>query len=56
MNAIVEEAEESPELVKTAPHLTRLGRLDEARAARKPRLRWSPRSGSATPSDNAERA
>jgi glycine dehydrogenase subunit 2 len=41
LKAIVKEAEESPELVKGAPHLTRLGRLDEARAARKPRLRWS---------------
>jgi glycine dehydrogenase subunit 2 len=36
------EAETDPELVKQAPHLTRLGRLDEARAARKPRLRWTP--------------
>jgi glycine dehydrogenase subunit 2 len=42
VKAILKEAEESPELVKGAPHLTRLGRLDEARAARKPRLRWSP--------------
>jgi glycine dehydrogenase subunit 2 len=40
--AIKREAEESPELVKAAPELTRLGRLDEARAARKPRLRWTP--------------
>jgi glycine dehydrogenase subunit 2 len=40
--AILVEARENPELLKTAPHLTRLGRLDEARAARKPRLRWSP--------------
>ncbi len=42
MAAIKREAEENPELVKGAPHLTRLGRLDEARAARKPRLRWTP--------------
>jgi glycine dehydrogenase subunit 2 len=40
--AILGEARANPELLKTAPHLTRLGRLDEARAARKPRLRWSP--------------
>jgi glycine dehydrogenase subunit 2 len=40
--AILTEARENPELLKTAPHLTRLGRLDEARAARKPRLRWTP--------------
>ncbi len=39
---ILGEARENPELLKTAPHLTRLGRLDEARAARKPRLRWTP--------------
>jgi glycine dehydrogenase subunit 2 len=41
MVSIAREARETPELVKTAPHLTRLGRLDEARAARKPRLRWT---------------
>jgi glycine dehydrogenase subunit 2 len=42
MVEIAREARETPELVKKAPHLTRLGRLDEARAARKPRLRWTP--------------
>jgi glycine dehydrogenase subunit 2 len=42
IEAIVKEAHEDPELLKAAPHLTQLGRLDEARAARKPRLRWSP--------------
>jgi glycine dehydrogenase subunit 2 len=42
--AITREARENPEIVKQAPHLTRLGRLDEARAARKPRLRWTPES------------
>jgi len=41
--AILREAEENPELVQKAPHKTQLGRLDEARAARKPRLRWTPR-------------
>ncbi len=41
MIAIAREARETPDLVKQAPHLTRLGRLDEARAARRPRLRWS---------------
>jgi glycine dehydrogenase subunit 2 len=39
---IVREAEENPDLVKSAPHLPRVRRLDEARAARKPRLRWRP--------------
>ena len=33
-------AEEEPELVKGAPHKTRIGRLDEAKAARNPVLRW----------------
>ena len=36
------EAQEDPELVKNAPHSTRIGRLDEAAAARKPVLRWRP--------------
>jgi glycine dehydrogenase subunit 2 len=40
MLAIAREAEEKPELVKTAPHTTRVGRIDEAGAARKPVLRW----------------
>ena len=41
MIAIKREAEETPDLVKQAPHTTRVGRLDEARAARKPKLRYS---------------
>lgn len=43
--AILKEARETPELVRRAPHVTRLGRLDEARAARRPRLRWTPEPG-----------
>ena len=42
MRAIATEAETNPELVKTAPHSTRVGRLDEVAAARKPVLRWKP--------------
>ncbi len=42
MRAISREANETPELVKTAPHNTRLRRMDETRAARKPVLRWTP--------------
>jgi glycine dehydrogenase subunit 2 len=42
MRAIADEAEKNPELVKTAPHSTRVGRLDEVGAARKPILRWKP--------------
>jgi glycine dehydrogenase subunit 2 len=40
MLSIAKEAEENPELVKSAPHSTRIGRIDEAAAARKPVLRW----------------
>jgi len=42
MRAIAREAEENPDLVRNAPHTTRIGRLDEAAAARKPVLRWRP--------------
>ena len=42
MIAIRREAEENPDLVKQAPHNTRVGRLDEARAARQPKLRYRP--------------
>jgi glycine dehydrogenase subunit 2 len=42
MRSIAKEVEESPELVKTAPHSTRVSRLDEVQAARKPILRWRP--------------
>ncbi|MGA2634762.1 MAG: aminomethyl-transferring glycine dehydrogenase subunit GcvPB [Terracidiphilus sp.] len=42
MRSIAREVEENPELVKTAPHSTRVSRLDEVRAARKPILRWRP--------------
>ncbi|WP_305045913.1 aminomethyl-transferring glycine dehydrogenase subunit GcvPB [Geoalkalibacter sp.] len=40
MLSIAEEAESQPELLKEAPRRTRLGRLDETTAARRPRLRW----------------
>ncbi|GCF06571.1 aminomethyl-transferring glycine dehydrogenase subunit GcvPB [Dictyobacter arantiisoli] len=40
MHQIAEEARTNPELVKTAPHTTVVGRLDQALAARKPNLRW----------------
>jgi glycine dehydrogenase subunit 2 len=42
MKAIAREADEDPELVKNAPHTTRIRRLDETGAARKPVLRWKP--------------
>jgi Glycine cleavage system protein P (pyridoxal-binding), C-terminal domain len=40
MKNIAEEAATAPELVKTAPHTTRVKRLDETGAARRPILRW----------------
>jgi glycine dehydrogenase subunit 2 len=40
MLAIANEADESPELAREAPHDTPVRRLDEATAARKPVLRW----------------
>jgi len=46
MRSIAREVEETPELVKTAPHSTRVSRLDEVQAARKPILRWAPAVGS----------
>ncbi|MBC7797914.1 MAG: aminomethyl-transferring glycine dehydrogenase subunit GcvPB, partial [Pyrinomonadaceae bacterium] len=42
MKAIAKETLENPQLVIDAPHSTRIGRLDEASAARKPVLRWKP--------------
>jgi glycine cleavage system P protein (glycine dehydrogenase) subunit 2 len=42
MRSIAKEAVEDPEMVLAAPHSTRIGRLDEAAAARKPVLRWKP--------------
>ena len=40
MVRIAREAKESPDLLREAPHHTPVGRLDEARAARQPVLRW----------------
>ncbi len=42
LKQIAREAAENPDLVRTAPHTTRLQRLDETTAARKPILRWKP--------------
>ena len=49
MRAIAQEVEEDPEVVRTAPHSTRVARLDETAAARKPVLRWKPGSESPKP-------
>ncbi|MGH9359943.1 MAG: aminomethyl-transferring glycine dehydrogenase subunit GcvPB [Terriglobia bacterium] len=53
MLSIAREAEENPEIVLKAPHTTRIGRLDEATAARKPVLRWKPEASNAA--DNGEK-
>jgi len=42
MRSIAAEIEEDPQFVLKAPHTTRISRLDEATAARKPLLRWKP--------------
>ena len=48
LKQIAREAAENPELVRTAPHTTRLRRLDETTAARKPILRWKPITAATT--------
>ena len=40
MESIAQEVKETPEVLHEAPHFTPVGRLDEARAARQPDLRW----------------
>ena len=40
MKKIDEEARQESEVVRSAPHTTKISRLDEAEAARKPVLRW----------------
>ena len=42
MISIAKEVESDPQLVKTAPHLTRTNKVDEVAAARRPVLRWKP--------------
>jgi glycine dehydrogenase subunit 2 len=46
MRSIAEEAEQNPDLILNAPHTTRVSRLDEVTAARKPVLRWKPTASS----------
>src|SRR6266403_560382 len=46
MKSIAEEVEEDPQFVLDAPHNTRISRLDETLAARKPVLRWKPENSS----------
>jgi len=41
MIAIAEEARENPEILKSAPQKVKFRRLDEVKAAREPKLRWT---------------
>ncbi|MEK6720301.1 MAG: aminomethyl-transferring glycine dehydrogenase subunit GcvPB [Chloroflexota bacterium] len=47
--AIADEARTDPEMVRSAPHTSPVGRLDEAMAARQPNLRWRPMRGAEMP-------
>ncbi|MBQ2497859.1 MAG: aminomethyl-transferring glycine dehydrogenase subunit GcvPB, partial [Prevotella sp.] len=40
MRCIAEEAKNDPELVKTAPHNTPIGRVDDVLAAKHPIVTW----------------
>src|SRR5881394_1578778 len=42
MKSIAQEVQDDPQLVVSAPHNTRVARMDETAAARKPVLRWKP--------------
>ena len=48
MKSIAREVQEDPQLVVGAPHNTRVARMDETTAARKPVLRWKPGSRETT--------
>ncbi|HEY0784444.1 MAG TPA: aminomethyl-transferring glycine dehydrogenase subunit GcvPB [Acidobacteriaceae bacterium] len=57
MRQIAREAEENPQLILDAPHSTRVSRLDETGAARRPVLRWKAPAAatSLTPDDSPAR-
>jgi glycine dehydrogenase subunit 2 len=40
MKQIAREIAETPELVKSAPHNTPIGRLDDVKAVKQPKLRY----------------
>jgi glycine dehydrogenase subunit 2 len=50
LRSAVEEAHQSPEELRSAPRTAPVRRLDEARAARQPDLRWRPSPDGQTPS------
>jgi glycine dehydrogenase subunit 2 len=54
MRQIAREADENPLVIMNAPHSTRISRLDETTAARKPILRWkAPPSDTPLEADNS---
>jgi glycine dehydrogenase subunit 2 len=52
MRQIAREAEENPDLILHAPHATRVSRMDEVAAARKPVLRWKPNATPESPASD----
>ncbi len=54
MRQIATEAHSEPDTVIHAPHTTVVGRLDQTRAARYPRLRWEPETASVASSAKEE--
>ena len=46
---IAAEADRDPGIVTSAPHTAPVQRLDEAKAARQPNLRWRPLTGAEMP-------
>ncbi|HEX4749370.1 MAG TPA: aminomethyl-transferring glycine dehydrogenase subunit GcvPB [Bryobacteraceae bacterium] len=51
MISIAKEVDEDPELVLKAPHSTRTLRVDEVTAARKPIVRWTPKTNASQAAD-----
>jgi glycine dehydrogenase subunit 2 len=51
MISIAKEVDESPELVLNAPHSTRTRRVDEVTAARRPVVRWIPKTTASQAAD-----
>ena len=44
LKKISDEIIKDPDFIKNSPHTTKIGRLDEVKAAREPNLRWLPKS------------
>ena len=51
MISIAKEVEETPDLVLHAPHSTRTRRVDEVSAARRPIVRWTPKTSASKAAD-----